>query len=65
MTTKDEALRELILATARDSAIDFAAYDRKEDEELSIDDLSAAIARKVVTVEEIGEAFMASLRENL
>ena len=53
----DEKLRNIILDTATDAGSRFAYYDRKDDYELSADDLHDAVCRGVVTVDEIVEAF--------
>ena len=57
--------RELILGTARDTALDFVAYNRKHDEELPLGEIQAAIKAREVTVEEIVEAFRKGLEGNL
>lgn len=57
--------RELILGTARDTALDFVSYNRKHDEELPLGEIQAAIKAREVTVEEIVEAFRKGLEGNL
>jgi hypothetical protein len=58
--TKAE-LRQTILNTVGDCAADFCYYDRKEDEDLSRDDLYNAVADGVITVDEIVDAFRDAL----
>lgn len=58
MTKRDKRLRTIIAATVGDCASRFFYYDRKEDDELSADDLQSAIDRGVVTREEIAEWFV-------
>ena len=55
-------LREVILAEAHDSGLGFVVYDRKEDEELSQDQLLGALADGLVTVDEIAAAFADAIR---
>lgn len=55
--------KELILMTAEDAGRDFAFADRKEDSELSRDDLDAALAAGEVNFEEITSAFLQGMRE--
>lgn len=55
----------MILMTAADAALDFAYYDREEDEDLPAGVIEDAIARKVVTPEEIVTAFSRKLHEFL
>ena len=57
--------RDLILATVQDLVIDFVEYDRREDEELSTDDLVEAIDKGEITIAEISKAFKKALREHL
>ena len=57
MTNKDKDLREQVLVTASDLAVDFLYYGRKEDELLDRDELIDAFERGVVTVDSITEAF--------
>jgi hypothetical protein len=59
----DESLRNIIKATAEDCAARFAYYDRKEDEDLSREDLQRAIESGVVTLDEIAGWFRAGLGE--
>lgn len=54
-------LRKAILGKARDAATNFVYYDRKEDEELSADDLRLAIDSGLVTKDEIAAEFRKGL----
>ena len=62
-TMTNEELRRHILNAARDAARSFAYYDRKEDEECSVDDLKNACDKGVVTTKELGDAFAEELRK--
>lgn len=55
------ALRLAILGKAKDAATNFVYYDRKEDEECSVDDLQNAVAAGVVTWDEIAAEFRKGL----
>ncbi len=57
--------REIILNTVDDLVSDFLFYDRKEDEELSADDLDDAIDQAEITVDEIVDLFRAKLTAGL
>ncbi len=50
-------MKQLILDVIADTAKNFAYYDRKEDEELTSDQLQDAILEGVITLDEIAEAF--------
>lgn len=54
----NEEMRDIILNTAHDVGAAFAWKDRDDDEELSVDDLSNAIRYGVVSLADIGEAFL-------
>lgn len=58
-------VRENILNTVSDLCANFLYYDRKEDEELSADDLIQAVENGVITIEEIVQQFEEKLRESL
>lgn len=58
----DGEVRDLSLKAAADAALDFPYFDRRYDEELPEAALDDAIARSVVTVEEIVAAFECQLR---
>ena len=53
--------KQMILDAAGDAARDFAVYRRKEDENLSIDDINEALERREIRLDEIVKAF----RDNL
>lgn len=53
--------KEIILNTLDALCFDFLYYDRKEDEELSADDLRNAIKNGDITIDEMVECF----RENI
>jgi hypothetical protein len=55
--------KELILATAEDSGRDFAAASHEDDEELSQDDIYAAVASGEVTIDEIASAFIQGMHK--
>jgi hypothetical protein len=63
--TDDQELRELVIGTVSDMVIDFLYYDRKDDDELSYDDVAHAFESGVVTVEEVVAEFDRRLREDL
>jgi hypothetical protein len=50
-------MKETILATIGDLCADFLYYDRKEDEDLSADDLQEAIEDGIITIDEMVEEF--------
>lgn len=58
-------LRETVLGAARDAGTDFAAYDRKEDEDLSREQLVQAIMAGQVSIAEIGAVFAKAILEAL
>ncbi len=62
MTRKDR-LRKFVLATARDAAANFAYYGRKEDEELSREDLEEAFASGAATIADVVAAFRKELED--
>lgn len=53
--------REFILRSVNTAARNFVYYDRKEDEDLSADDIHNAIDEGEITWEEIGEQFKQDL----
>lgn len=57
--------KKWILDMLSDAALSFAAYDRKEDEELSTDDIVHAIEDGTVTFQELGEQFGRYVAEHL
>lgn len=54
----DSETRRLILDTAEDAGVDFAFYNRKEDEELTLEAFRKALKDGVVTLEEVAAAFI-------
>lgn len=54
-------MKEIILNTISDLCSNFLYYDRKEDEELSIEQLEDAVESGEITIDEMVEKF----RENL
>lgn len=53
--------RDKILDAVQDLAGDFMYYDRKNDEELSADDIETALENGDITIDEIVEAFREAL----
>lgn len=58
-------VKELILGTVSDLALDFLYYDRKEDEELPRGAIEQAIDDGELTVEDIVRQFRTKLIEGL
>lgn len=56
--TEQKDLRTRMLDSAKDAGADYAYYARKEDENLSRDDVAQALADKVVRPDEIAAAFL-------
>jgi dTDP-4-amino-4,6-dideoxygalactose transaminase len=54
-------MKKLILNTIKDLCSNFLYYDRKEDEELSIEDLNNAVKSGVITVDEMVDEFRKNL----
>ena len=50
-------MKQIILNTIRDLCSDFLYYDRKEDEELSIEQLNNAVADREITIDEMVAEF--------
>lgn len=63
MSTRKNQVRKTILNAASDAARDFSYYSRKEDEDLSTDDITEALAKGWITLDEIAAAFRADLVE--
>ncbi len=57
-------IRTTIRLTLSDLVTKFMYYDRKEDEDLSLDDLKHAFETEIVTVEECIEWFAESMRSS-
>lgn len=62
-TQSDAPIRTTIRDTLSDLVTKFMYYDRKEDEDLSLDDLKHAFETEIVTVEECIEWFAESMRK--
>jgi hypothetical protein len=58
-----ENKRQTILNTVQDLVSDFVYYDRKEDEDLSTDQMNEAIETGVITVDEIVAEFRKHLEK--
>jgi hypothetical protein len=56
--------RQTILNTITDMCSDFLYYDRKEDEELSPEDIDDAIESGAITIEEIVQHFKSELEKS-
>ena len=57
--------KELILACVSDCVTDLLYYDRKEDEDLKVDDIDNYIKAGGITIDEIIQCFSDRLREGL
>jgi len=57
----DEELKQQVIAAAKTSAMKFSYYDRKEDEDLSVEQLADAIKRGVISTDEIAGIFRREL----
>ena len=55
-------MTDKIKATVDDLVTDFVYYDRKEDEDLSMDDLNKSVESGETTVREIVDRFESALR---
>ncbi len=58
-------MKDVILNAVDDLVSSLLFYDRKEDEDLSIEDIEGAFADGTITVDEVVEKFRASLVESL
>lgn len=58
---KRKKRKKLILATIEDLVTDFTYYGRKEDEELTTEDLMEAVESGEVTIDEMVEHFREKL----
>jgi hypothetical protein len=56
-------MKQVILDTINDLAMDFLYYDRKEDEELSQEQLIMAVSKGEITVDEMVSMFKNILLE--
>lgn len=57
--------KEYILATVQDLCANFLYYDRKEDDDLSTEDLEDAVKNGIITIDEMVEEFRNQLEKNL
>lgn len=62
---REYSRRDIILASINDLVVNFTYYDRKEDEDLSYEDLQAAIEEGEITIDEIVEKFRKQLVKEL
>lgn len=58
-------MRKLILDAIHDLCQDFLYYDRKEDEDLSIEHLKLAVKNSEITIDEMVAEFKKHLENNL
>ena len=58
-------MKEIILSTVRDLCSCFLYYDRKEDEDLSAEELKEAVKNGTITIDEIVEEFRKQLENTL
>jgi hypothetical protein len=58
-------LKNYILATVQDLCSNFLYYDRKEDDDLSAEDLEDAVKKGIVTIDEMVEEFRNQLEKHL
>lgn len=58
-------MKNLILGKISDLVSDFLYYNRKNDEELSVEDLENAIKNKEITIDEIVDEFRKKLTERI
>jgi hypothetical protein len=56
-------LKETVNGILEDLVSDFLYYDRKEDENLSVEDIDNAIVNKTITIDEITEMFKNHLEQ--
>ena len=61
----DDELRDMILGTVTDLVGNLLYYDRKDDEELEEDDIQDAVARGVVSIDDIVNEFRTALEKGL
>lgn len=57
-------MKDLIIANVNDLVSDFLYYDRKEDEDLSVEQLNAAIKSGEITIDEIADIFKSELQRS-
>ena len=59
----DAKLLETITNSVKNAARDFCFYSRKEDEELSADELKDAVGRNLINLDAIGAIFVEELKD--
>jgi hypothetical protein len=57
-------IKNLILDTVDDLVTDFLYYDRKDDDELTLEMLENAIEDKIITIEDVVKKFREVLIDN-
>ena len=62
--SEEQGIRKVIFDVIEDAVSDFFYYNRKEDEELSVGDLSDALETGTITIDEIVMAFKDSIESN-
>lgn len=55
-------MKDLIIANIEDLVSNFLYYDRKEDEDLSVEQLNSAIKSGEITLDEIADIFKSELQ---
>lgn len=63
--TEDFAIRENVISTVKDLVMGFLYYDRKEDEDLSIEGIQKAFKENIITIDEVVEIFKTELNDIL
>lgn len=58
-------MKDIIIDTINDLAVDFLYYDRKEDDELPIGEIEKALASKEISVNKIVETFKTKVEQLL
>ena len=58
-------MKEIILSTITDLSSNFLYYDRKEDEDLSSEDIEDAVENGIITIDEMVEEFRRNLEDTL
>jgi len=58
-------MKQIILNTITDLCSNFLYYDRKEDEDLSVEDLEEAVENGTITIDEMVEEFRRHLENTL
>lgn len=61
----DDSRREEILGHITDLVLDFLCYDRKEDEDLPMGEIEAAVRAEEISVREMAEAFFSELSQGI